>query len=101
MSDETTNKYPADVWSMTLNEVTQHIEIADEKARVANEKLKAAEEQLKAAKAAGIPVLVAHLLPEGSALPPNVDALMPVPFHEAATGARAAAACPRRTAGFR
>lgn len=40
--------------------------------------------QLKAAEDAGIPVLLAHLLPEGSELPAGVDALMPVPFHEAA-----------------
>ena len=40
--------------------------------------------QLKQAQDAGIPVLLAHLLPEGSPLPPNIDALMPVPFHEAA-----------------
>jgi ribose transport system substrate-binding protein len=40
--------------------------------------------QLQQAEDAGIPVLLAHLLPEGDELPPTIDGAMPVPFHEAA-----------------
>jgi hypothetical protein len=49
-NDTITPAYPADVWDMSLQEVTAHIEIADEKARTAASELKAAEEALAAAK---------------------------------------------------